>query len=76
MEEALAARRAALPPGHWYVAETESALGACLSALGRRAQAEPLLVRSAAVLQAALGPESTLARIARQRIDDHRRRSG
>jgi serine/threonine-protein kinase len=76
LEEALAARRAALPPGHWYVAETESALGACLSALGRRAEAAPLLLRSASVLETALGPESTLARAARQRIDDHRLRAG
>jgi serine/threonine-protein kinase len=75
LEEARAARRAALPPGHWYVAETESALGACLSVLGRRTEGERLLVRSAAVLETALGGESTLARAARQRIADHRRQA-
>lgn len=40
---ALARRRASLPEGHWRLAEAQSLLGACLSPLGRFAQAEPLL---------------------------------
>ncbi|MEO6194337.1 MAG: serine/threonine-protein kinase, partial [Thermoanaerobaculia bacterium] len=44
--EALSIFRAKQPPTPWRVADTESVLGSCLTALGRFEEAEPLLLAS------------------------------
>jgi tetratricopeptide (TPR) repeat protein len=53
--EALAIHRENYPPGDPRLAEAESALGECLAALGRRAEAGPLLERGYTALKAARG---------------------
>jgi serine/threonine-protein kinase len=54
--------------GHWRTAEAESALGACLAALGRYGEAEPLLVGSYPVLLAELGAGEPRVESARRRV--------
>jgi tetratricopeptide (TPR) repeat protein len=53
--ESLGILRKTLLPGHWVVASNESVLGGCLSAQGRYAEAETLLVDSYAKLAKAKG---------------------
>lgn len=65
---ALEGWRRALPADHWRIAYGESVLGSCLLAEGRAAEAEPLLVRGAAVLAAARGERSSVTRDARARL--------
>jgi hypothetical protein len=48
--EALRIRAAVLDSTHWAIQETRSAHGDCLAALGRAAEAEPLLATSADAL--------------------------
>jgi hypothetical protein len=43
LREALSIELAALGPGHWQVAEIESALGSVLAVQGRQEEARPLL---------------------------------
>jgi Flp pilus assembly protein TadD len=52
----------------WRVARTESALGACLVALKRFEDAEPLLLQSYSVLLAARGPGFCETLATRQRL--------
>ncbi|HEX7050199.1 MAG TPA: serine/threonine-protein kinase [Longimicrobiales bacterium] len=77
LREAVAIRRAqpSSAPA-WRLAEAESALGACLSALGHPDEAEPLLVRSYDVLRATRGAAAPETRRARERLDEHRARVG
>jgi serine/threonine protein kinase/tetratricopeptide (TPR) repeat protein len=56
LREGLALRRAALPPTHWHIAETEGALGAALAAQARHEEARPLLERAHQTLLAQRGP--------------------
>jgi hypothetical protein len=49
---ALAFRQQALPSDHWEIVEAKSALGACLTALGKIAEARPLLEGGYARLRA------------------------
>ena len=44
-------------PGHWFIAQAQSRLGGCLTALGRFDEAEPLLLDGYAGLQAALSDQ-------------------
>ncbi len=60
-------RRRSLPEGDWRTAEAESSLGGCLLALGRPAEAEPLLQSSLPILEARPGLVSVEARDALRR---------
>ena len=48
-------RRELLPPDHWAIASGEGVLGMCLAAAGDYEEAEPVLLRAYAELQASLG---------------------
>jgi tetratricopeptide (TPR) repeat protein len=67
--EALAIFQAKTPKS-WRVADTQSVLGGCLTALGRFPEAEPLLLNSYPVLQRDKGDGAKHAAEARQRIID------
>ncbi len=56
------------PAGHWRIADASSVLGGCLVALGRYAEAEPLLVNSLQTIREIKGDTSRYARNARERI--------
>ncbi len=70
IDESLDIFRRALPPDHWWKVQAESVRGACLSGLGRFAEAEPLLLDSYPVLKERQGVESTYAKDALKRIVD------
>jgi len=65
--DALAIRRAALPPGHPYAAVAESLLGECLALQRKPAEAQPLLDRAVQTLRARLGDGHPATRRAEQR---------
>jgi eukaryotic-like serine/threonine-protein kinase len=67
VREALAIFRAEEPPT-WRVADAESVLGSCLTAMGRFNEAEPLLVRSYRVLEKDPGDGAKYAPEAMKRI--------
>lgn len=58
-----------LRPDDWRLAVTRSALGGALHALGRHAEAEPLLANAVSVLRDVPGREGREAGLARQRLD-------
>ena len=60
--EAVNLRQHALPEGHWHVAEAQSLLGGCLTALGRYAEAEPLLRAAHSVLEKTRGEKDERTR--------------
>ncbi len=61
------------PPAHlWRRADIESVLGACLAALGRPEEAEPLLVGAVPALKEGLGPEGRQTQEARDRLEAFR----
>jgi len=66
--EALAIFRAKQPPKHWRIADTESVLGSCLTALGHFEEAEKLLLASYPALENDKGDGAKHAAEARQRI--------
>ena len=66
--EALAIRRRELGEEHWQTAETASALGGCLAAQGRVAEAELLLRESHRRLAETLGSERRETRRAGDRL--------
>jgi serine/threonine-protein kinase len=68
LRECLELRQRALPADHWLIANTESVLGECLARMERYAEAERLLLDSAARLEAALGPDHERTREARDRL--------
>jgi hypothetical protein len=57
-----------LPPNHQDTADVESKLGGCLIALGRPAEAEPLLVSGYEKLQNKLGSTDPRTLAAQQRL--------
>jgi hypothetical protein len=61
-------RLAALPAGHWRIAEAQSALGAFLLEANRLAQAEPLLVVSHSALREKFGSNDPRTREASNRL--------
>lgn len=71
VREALTLRQVSLPDGHWQIAEARSLLGACLSALGRYDEAEPLLIEGHAGISAIRGEHDRLARGAFERLMEH-----
>ena len=75
LRRALTVRQQAIP-GHWYVAETASVLGTVLAELGRRAEAETLLVSSAERIVALRGPEDEFAARAMRRVESFARPGG
>lgn len=68
LREALSQADQSLPRAHWRRGEVEGALGACLLRLGRRDEAQPLLVSSYDGLRQGLGDEHPATRRARQRL--------
>jgi serine/threonine-protein kinase len=76
LREAMAIRKAQLPAQDWRLAETESAFGACMSALGRRDEAESILVRAYETLNAGLAAPEFARTRARIFLIAHYERSG
>jgi tetratricopeptide (TPR) repeat protein len=68
LRESLALRRKSLPDGHWQISSSESALGACLTAEGRHAEAEALLLRAETALESSRGPQHERTVEARRRL--------
>ena len=68
LREALAIRKNVLPPGDFMVPYAASALGECLTAQKRYAEAEPLLIDSYNELKAKLGDQDKRTIEARQRL--------
>jgi tetratricopeptide (TPR) repeat protein len=68
LRQALDIWQTARPANDWVVAETESILGACLAALGRFEEAEPLVLRGYPAVKDVLGEQHRLTRLALQRI--------
>jgi serine/threonine protein kinase/Tfp pilus assembly protein PilF len=66
--EALSVFRAKQPPTYWRIADTESVLGSCLTALGHFEEAEKLLLASYPALENDKGDGAKHAAEARQRI--------
>ncbi|MBK7403094.1 MAG: serine/threonine protein kinase [Phycisphaerales bacterium] len=70
-QKALEEAEHALPPDHWMRGLCLDGVGRCLHALGRSAEAEPLLDQALRIMQAGLGPDhertlkiaATLARV-------------
>ena len=65
IQEALAIFRVKMP-GQWWIEYAESVRGACLTGLGRYAEAEPLLLGAYPVLQK--NPDAAVRRDALGRI--------
>ncbi|MGH9258363.1 MAG: tetratricopeptide repeat protein [Acidimicrobiales bacterium] len=76
LRRALRIARASLPADHWLIADAESHLGGCLAALGRFAEAEPLVVGSYERLRAALSESDLRTRQARERLARFREATG
>jgi serine/threonine-protein kinase len=72
LREALAIRSEQLDASHWEVAESESALGSCLAALGRVSEGETLMRRGYATLRARRGDSDLRTRHARDELAVHR----
>jgi hypothetical protein len=70
LRAALTMRRAALPPEHWLIANTESVLGGTLAAIGKYREAEGLLVDSYPKLLAERGANNDKRRDARRRLSN------
>jgi len=68
LRESLELRRQSLPPGHWLISSSESMLGACLTAEGRYAEAEALLLRAHAGLESSRGHDHERTIEARRRL--------
>ncbi len=68
IREALASLRAKRPEGHWEIADAESVLGACLVAMGRFEDAEPLLIGGYEGLARIRGVQAVPTRKARLRL--------
>jgi hypothetical protein len=74
--DSLALRSAVLPPTHWLIASSKGYLGECLTAEGRFAEAESLLIASRRDLAAAVGESDKRTKAADARLDElHRRMS-
>ncbi len=58
----------ALPADHWMAGVVNGGYGACLTAMGRLDEAEPMLLESHAVLLAALGADHERTRTAADRL--------
>ncbi len=76
LRRALASLRARVPGNRFRIANAESIYGECLLALGRRAEACPLLLRSLATLAAVRGGNSIYTRQARRRVETLPRNGG
>ncbi|MBN1569371.1 MAG: tetratricopeptide repeat protein [Acidobacteria bacterium] len=70
LAESLELRRKGLPKGHWLVANSASVWAQCLGRLGRRTEAEPVLLSTYQQLEASLGPKHERTQEALQRIVD------
>jgi len=68
LREAQRIRRRKLPAGDVKIASVEGSVAECLIALGRYAEAEPLVLRSHAALAERLGADAELTRRARARV--------
>jgi len=68
--DALATHQEKTPEGSFWIASTESVLGACLAGLGRYEEAEDRLLRSYEVIAKIRGPYSVYTRQAARRLVD------
>jgi tetratricopeptide (TPR) repeat protein len=68
LRQAVKLRTEALPPGHFWIAIANSALGECLTTERRFAESEPLLVESYHTLQTKLGPKDPRTTEAQRRV--------
>jgi len=68
LRDVLAISRKTLSDDHWSTVYAESALGACLTALARYDEAEPLLVRSYTIMHRLRGSADRYVREALQRV--------
>ncbi len=68
LREAVRIRTESLPKGHYWVALTNSALGECLTAQRRHAEAEILLLESHNALRSGQGEQHPRTLEARQRL--------
>ncbi len=70
LAQALRVFRRTKPEDSWVIADAESLLGACWTAMGRYREAEPLLRRSYLVLGEKRGEQAVYTRRARRRLDE------
>lgn len=70
LREAVALREANLPAGHFMTALTEGALGECLTAQKRYADAEPFLLKSYDALARTQASENARTLLAKRRLAD------
>jgi hypothetical protein len=75
LRRALAQLEAIHAPTHHFVAETRSDLGAALAAMGRSAEAEPMLVRGYEALASTVGEDKPETVRARKHLQDFHARS-
>lgn len=76
LREALGIRQGALPPGHWLIAASQSAVADALIAQRRFGEAESLLLAALPVLETSRGMEHEQTRLARERLARLYRASG
>lgn len=76
LREAVALREARLPRGNWRLETARSALGGCLQALGRDAEAGPLLRSSYEALRKDMGETHPRTQDALQRLRRHEPAAG
>ena len=76
LREALAIRTEVLVANHWGTALARSVLGACLSKLGRYAEAEPLLVDGYTRLRDVVGIADARTQRALRQLVLHLERTG
>ena len=68
LEESVTIRERGLPPGDWRRANARSLLGAALLGLGRRAEAEPMIVSAAEVIAASADAPANVKASAQARV--------
>ena len=68
LRKAVAIRERAFAPGHWRIAEAKSLLGECLTALGRYAEAETVLLDAHRTLKPGPGWEGDQAKATELRL--------
>ncbi len=70
LRDAVEIRMELLPPGHFFTAAAQSALGECLTGERRFSEAEPLLVQSYNDLLRSQGPDNPGTALAKSRVRD------
>ena len=68
LSECLAICRAHVPEGHWRISEVNCRRGACLTALGRYEEAEPLLTEGYPIIAEQRGKQHRITRAVLQEV--------